>query len=390
MPQLDQILTLDAISEDLRWYKLASTAPNCVDDNSTAEPQQIDSAIKSLAKTIIASQQAAKRPCQIILYTHGFNNPPKVVDARIKNAQKAVEDGKLDDPNTFWICYQWPSETIFLSPLVPLLKTIPDLLKVLAGVGVLGLFVGLVALQWLPIAGAGVIFLATLFLAFLVVLFKVADTAYYRDMYRAREYGVPDLVEFFRRLDNSLAEEKTGERVRISFIGHSMGAQVVTNTVRILSDVFSPASIRPSSEQAKAFRPSDGDVKAMSHGKLPGEESFVPASQDAIPPELGHSLALNRIVLVSPDIPGETLLSNRANFLASALHRCSEAYLFSNGGDVVLNLTGFPSLLENLRPQIAWVMSRSLPTVTEYSTLKQANFFLGFDSARRRYELSRA
>jgi len=34
--------------------------------------------------------------------------------------------------------------------------------------------------------------------------------------------------------------------------------------------------------------------------------------------------------VASPDIPAETLLSSRGNFLASALSRFEEAYLFSN------------------------------------------------------------
>ncbi len=42
------------------------------------------------------------------------------------------------------------------------------------------------------------------------------------------------------------------------------------------------------------------------------------------------------LVLASPDIPAEALLSNRANFLASSLRRFREAYLFSNEGDEVL------------------------------------------------------
>ena len=41
-------------------------------------------------------------------------------------------------------------------------------------------------------------------------------------------------------------------------------------------------------------------------------------------------------MLASPDIPAESLLSNRGNFLASALSRFDEAYLFSNEGDEVL------------------------------------------------------
>jgi hypothetical protein len=51
---------------------------------------------------------------------------------------------------------------------------------------------------------------------------------------------------------------------------------------------------------------------------------------------IGHVFDLKRFLLASPDIPAETLLSSRGNFLASALSRFDEAYLFSNEGDEVL------------------------------------------------------
>src|SRR5208282_5699206 len=47
---------------------------------------------------------------------------------------------------------------------------------------------------------------------------------------------------------------------------------------------------------------------------------------------------LMRFVLASPDVPAETLLADRANFLASSLRRFREAYLFSSEGDEVLRL----------------------------------------------------
>ena len=58
-----------------------------------------------------------------------------------------------------------------------------------------------------------------------------------------------------------------------------------------------------------------------------------------------------RFLLVSPDIPAEALIADRANFLASSLRRFREAYLFSNEGDEVLraistavNYFTFPTL----------------------------------------------
>src|ERR1700761_9501064 len=53
-------------------------------------------------------------------------------------------------------------------------------------------------------------------------------------------------------------------------------------------------------------------------------------------PNCRHAFSPKRFVLASPDIPAETLLSSRGNFLASALSRFDEAYLFSSEGDEVL------------------------------------------------------
>src|SRR4029077_12971079 len=51
---------------------------------------------------------------------------------------------------------------------------------------------------------------------------------------------------------------------------------------------------------------------------------------------IGNAFVLKRFVLASPDIPAETLLSSRGNFLASMLSHFDEAYLFCNEGDEVL------------------------------------------------------
>ena len=62
----------------------------------------------------------------------------------------------------------------------------------------------------------------------------------------------------------------------------------------------------------------------------PGFKSAPPSNA------IGNVFSLRRLVLVAPDIPAETLLSSRGNFLASALSRFDEAYLFSNEGDEIL------------------------------------------------------
>jgi hypothetical protein len=142
---------------------------------------------------------------------------------------------------------------------------------------------------------------------------------YFRDTYRATNYGVPDLVQIIRAIDGEIVRLRGAggptNDVQLSFIGHSMGGFVVTNTIRVLSHVFG----RP--------------VRALSSYGAGSTADNKPAQPSS---SIGNVFRLKRFVLASPDIPAETLLSNRSNFLASALCRFDEAYLFSSEGDEVL------------------------------------------------------
>ncbi|MEC4986017.1 MAG: alpha/beta hydrolase, partial [Oscillatoria sp. PMC 1076.18] len=102
---------------------------------------------------------------------------------------------------------------------------------------------------------------------------------------------------------------RENNRIKLSFIGHSMGGQVVTNVVRILSDIF--------------------DLRSV--GNL-GTGNKLPSA------DLGKVFRLGRLVLIAPDIPINTIISGRANFLASSLRRFEETYLFSNEADIALRL----------------------------------------------------
>ena len=154
------------------------------------------------------------------------------------------------------------------------------------------------------------------------------EIVYFRDVYRATNNGVPDLVEVIRQIDleavNALnrlgaaSEAQPRKRIALSFIGHSMGGLVVVSAIRVLSDVFDPEAILTKLSGAARRR----TTRQTANGQVSGT--------------IGHVFDLMRFVLASPDIPGETLLANRANFLASSLRRFKEAYLFSSEGDGVL------------------------------------------------------
>ncbi len=141
-----------------------------------------------------------------------------------------------------------------------------------------------------------------LFVCLPLILLRLS--VYFRDSYRASHFAVPDLVDLIKTLDSSI-KFNGNQRIKLSFIAHSMGAFVTTNAIRIVSNVFEETSSQ--------------------NGKQ-------------CPENIGNNFALGRLILVSPDISMEAILPGRSNFLENSLGRFEEAYLFSNQGDVILRV----------------------------------------------------
>ena len=329
-------------------YFIESTALNNVDDkpeesnqppHQDLSPLEPDDAIDRMAEHLARAEQP-----EVVVIVHGFNNPQKAVLERYAQAfEEAAKDGPIS-ARAGLVClgYRWPSEKM-LQPLATSYSAAPVFLIWLSLFAMLFLAI---ALAWPYLFGPDPTHLRRLSYTLVWLLLAVPLAVsllrlavYFRDGYRATNYGVPDLVDVIRQLDSKLTEKadsrgraaKYKNPVKLSFIGHSMGGFVVTNAVRILSDVFSPPDPRaPESDHISVaqFAEEKGYVRAqgLNAGNV-GKESTQ---------KIGKAFTLAQLVLVSPDIPAETLLSNRNNSLASSLRRFSEAYLFSNGGDEVL------------------------------------------------------
>ena len=253
--------------------------------------------------------------------------------------------------------YRWPSERIgsvwpsSLSalPALPLIILVVSLVAIALCVWVVAAILKLVGLVETDLAHHLLTAAETvcgLLIVAIIVLAALRAIVYFRDVYRATNYGVPDLVEVIRQIDREAvrrlmdlgggAAQSGRRRIALSFIGHSMGGLVVTNAIRVLSDVFAKDVIRTT--LSGRLRP---EIAAR---EREGED-------DVVPGRIGHVFTLMRFLLVSPDIPAEALLADRGNFLASSLRRFREAYLFSNEGDEVLraistavNYFTFPTL----------------------------------------------
>jgi pimeloyl-ACP methyl ester carboxylesterase len=304
-------------SKTVLGYYVDSTAPLNVEEPPTLPQVSVLLEIREIARYLLASEAP-----QIVIAIHGYGTLKKDAEDRYK---KMYHYAKQICPaqTTVFFGYHWPSEKPTGDPSIAneslgnklqnAWNSLPLLLSwILRGGLAITLISSIYLLFTLPLKGLIVLILVLSFGSFsaLITLILLRLSTYFRDNYRATNFGVLDLVELVRQLDQAITEEdptgsfeKGDKKIKLSFIGHSMGGFVVTNTIRILSDVFDRCSIQKSPTAA-----------------------------------IGGVFELERLVLVAPDIPVETVVPSRANFLRSSLRRCQEAYVFANEGDLAVRL----------------------------------------------------
>ena len=305
-------------------FFVESTAPDNIDDKESApstpencEPSEIDKIVKVLAK-----QENPK----LLITVHGFNTPRKKVLETFKESFIALnDDDELKNRGLVCIGYRWPSEAMG-TPWRSGFNAAPLFLLGILIVSLAAVYLVNFSFEicdWWKLTRVVVTAVTAAMAIIPLTLFGLRLIVYFRDGFRATNYGVPDLVNLIRDIDDRLPKRLSDDpddligRVELSFIGHSMGGFVVTNAVRILSDVFSPEAIA-----------------AMRSKEMPGSEEE--RRRRELRSKIGKNFILRRLVLVSPDIPSEVLLLGRSNALHSSLIRFQEAHLFSNEGDEVL------------------------------------------------------
>ncbi len=278
---------------------------------------QAEPSAQEMIEKIAKSLQSSPEP-EIIINIHGYSSTPSDTEIGCKKIYEYVNT-HIQQPNKYiFIGYRWPSENptktdesgSFGQKLINAFSSLPTLLAIILALGLTFSIGSAIVLLFLNILSNSAVhfFTAILVLSgiassiiFTFIILRIST--YFRDTYRANNYGVTDLVELIRQLDNTV-KLPANKRIKLSFISHSMGCFVVTDVIRILSDVF--------------------DVKSIN--KKPDSD-------------IGNVFRLGRLVLVAPDIPVESILPGRANFLRSSLRRCEEAYIFCNEGDLALRFT---------------------------------------------------
>lgn len=377
-------------------YFVKSTAPYNTDNisdkerqelNAYAKPEDAKAWIEAIAQDLhrIQGDPSIRYAPELVIAVHGYNMLENTVLDWYNNLYRYIAH---DDPvirsrrNVVFVGYRWSSERMSLSagsfwnnvialPDIPRWILLLSMALVLRFVvwpvmtGQWGRALGAIAairpvkdwialswvqsaVNWFTKAAIHPLFITVdrvvlslifLFAFSMMTLLLLRMFVYFRDVYRAMNFAVPDLTELIRQLDQAVANlqgnalahspleikesatpsSAAPQKIKLNFLGHSMGSLVITNTVRVLSDVFDWRSI----------------------------------AQQPVP-DIGRTLSLSRLVLASPDIPVLSIVSGRANGLASSLRRFDEAYLFSNEGDLALRLASmtanyifFPSAQEH-------------------------------------------
>ena len=327
-------------------YFAMSTAPANIEDDPIGLDKNIcrgEEAIAHIAQRIydISEEFDIKENPELVVTIHGYNTSQVSVEDWFKNIftyVNRVDSHIKDKQNLVFLGYRWSSENIQLaswSGIMNAILALPISPRIFLRVGFIFSMAMLICMLLSGNDWVDSIFLLGLVLAvfsstIVITLMILRLVVYFRDVYRATNFGVPDLVELLRKLDNAIIQKtaqdihhekpelsdhqafqeavdywdrQRAKKIKLTFIGHSMGGLVVTNTVRILSDVFDSRSIN---KQPPSF--------------------------------IGYVFQLERLILASPDIPILTIVSNRANFLSSSLRRFTETYLFSSEGDIALRI----------------------------------------------------
>jgi hypothetical protein len=246
-------------------YFIESTAPDNLDEKDGGKletPQycvkfeSVDVAVDRIAERLV--QEAHPK---LVITVHGFNSPrPTVLKGLTRSFLAVNDDEAIHGHGVVCMGYRWPSEHMFW-PWKSGISAAPTfLIGVLGGALIVFYLVNFVLdVCGFPWFGRTLLTAITAVAAVVpLALFGLRLIVYFRDQYRATTYGVPDLVDVIRLIDGALATKfenigQLGERADLSF-GHSMGGFVVTNTVRILSDVFSPAAPGPKTQAAGVTR----------------------------------------------------------------------------------------------------------------------------------------
>lgn len=401
------------LDSELPGFFAVSTAPTNIEEKEEANPlQAIDptllvgvnflsdpqQAVMQIAAKLYERNQQTDERAELVVAIHGYNMRIGSVKNWYQEIWQYARQHRIGK-NSVFLGYRWPSESgkSLFKHLVRAIRSLPVLLSFLLFSGILTTL--LIAFFSNDIS---LLFVLALFLPTLVIALVILRVVlYFRDNYRAAQFGVPDLVELIRQLDQGLIDYEVNQvlakSLKETYFDQrpDVDETVLLNTFSLFRKELLKAQIEINWEspefqallnrvkQSCGFECEDGVFsqiaqKAIAIGESEYQNaiafwnrkriklSFIAHSMGgfvttnavrilsdvfdarsigtldsggkAPPSDIGRAFCLGRLVLASPDIPSNAIAEGRANFLRSSLRRFEEAYLFSNEGDLALRV----------------------------------------------------
>ncbi|MCL1467565.1 alpha/beta hydrolase [Argonema galeatum] len=308
-------------------FLLISKTTSSLDVNRKLPPNKLFRALFNVDELARLIQDGKAE--RLTLRTHGYATPSENFYKGFR--KEADRLSEIAQNGHFYIGYSWPSEQPlpvfkYLDGLLSKLAVFsqqPDkkplkkrdrqidirlkflfLLALIAGIvgtvanGLLLLGEMLFDFQLLSFLPQWVGISSVVFLLWGLAFWLLRQTSYQGDRTRAIYYGVPDLAEFFWRLDKGLSEFAPGCSLKVNMVSHSMGGLVILNVLCILCYQF----------------------------RKDGQKDH----------KFGDRFTLDKLILASPDVPLELMRQGRSNYVRDALNCCDQIYLMSSDRDIVL------------------------------------------------------
>jgi hypothetical protein len=202
-------------------FFVKSTAPPNVEDDSPNAQDVDQPTITDVVNLIYENSKGGAKELGVVIAIHGYNTgadltPDGVREYWYKPLSQYINDDLFVQKkrnNLVFLGYRWPSESLKEKKLRKnALNALPVVLSALLYGGIFFTIVGLVLLALTHTTFPTLlIILSVISFSIILSLYLLRISVYFRDTYRATIFGVPDLVELIRQLDQGLIECKINE-----------------------------------------------------------------------------------------------------------------------------------------------------------------------------------
>jgi pimeloyl-ACP methyl ester carboxylesterase len=203
-------------------FFVRSTAPSNVED-PPCECQPNQPTIADVIDILYRNSQGENQESGLVIAIHGYNTGADVVPDGVRQywyqplSNYVNQDSYIQKKSSslVFLGYRWPSESLKKKGIRnEARQAMPVMLGFLLYNGI---FIAVVALllvlftswTWITIAAI----LGTVGFSIVLAVYLLRISVYFRDSYRATMFGVPDLVELIRQLDQGLIERTTRDNL---------------------------------------------------------------------------------------------------------------------------------------------------------------------------------